>query len=192
MAAPRTRHAMKLALAILTAFASCTMFFAFLASLIWFFFRLGLPPCAEESTAYLLSQLLVPVTCLISTVWLGVLVRWPNGWHMLIAPTLPAAALLIVWGLSVLDARTQRRCEAQTLTQAKASCRINPAVYRDGRDHYGNATLTLTAPGTTDLAHYCLERWAMHNGAVSLIIDESVYQQARATPANVTSPRPPR
>lgn len=178
---------MKLALAILTALAACAMFVAFLASAMWLLFRASLPPCAEESVFYVLAQLLVPVSCFISTVWLGVLARRPNGRRLPVALALPGAALLLVWGLAALDSQAQRRCKAQTLAQAKASCRINPAFYRDGRDRYGYQTVTLIAPGTTDRAYDCLWRWTQHNDAASLEIDPGVY--GRDTPTAPPSPR---
>lgn len=177
------------AAAVLAVLASITMFLAFLASLGALIFHAGLPPCAQESELYLWSQFLVPIACLASTVWLGVLARRPNGLRFLFALTLPVAALLVSWELSGVNADAQRRCKAQTLAQAMASCRANPAVYRPGHDTHGNPTLTLVAPGTTDQAYSCLWRWSLHNDSVSLIIDESVYRP-RAEPP--TSPPPPR
>jgi hypothetical protein len=168
------------------------MFVASFAALAPIFFRAGPPPCSEESSLYLFSQLLVPIACFVSTVWLGVLVRRPNGLRFLAALALPGVAMLLPWGLGMLDAQAQHRCEVQTLTQAEASCGIDPRVYRAGRDQYGFATLTLVAPGTTDRAHACLSRWAQRDGSITLQIDESVYAQYRARAANPTTPPPAR
>jgi hypothetical protein len=178
----------KLAITAVATVAALGLLLAGLALLVAFFFRFGLPPCAKESDAYLLTQLLLPLTCLASAIWLGALEWRPDGKRLLLALALPAAVALLVWSLAAYDRQAQRRCAAQTLPQAMASCHADPAVYRLGRDAYGNPILTLFAPGTTDRAHYCLWRWTLHNRAVSLAIDESVYVDARRKHAAATTP----
>jgi hypothetical protein len=112
---------MKLTVVALSVVASSAMLLAFLASLAALPFPVGPPGCAQDSELYLLSRLLVPIICFLSTVWFGVLARRPDGRRFLFALTLPGAALLLVWGVSMVDAATLKRC-----------AEIDPGVY--GRD----------------------------------------------------------
>ncbi len=137
-------------------------------------------PCAEGSQAYTASLLLRPASLTIGALGMGFVLRRPRWWSFAAALAIPAAALAFHWAVAADDARAQQQCRAETLQQAVARCRVDLKVYRPGRDSNGYRTLTLVAPGETDRAWNCLERWAMYNGKVSIQIDESVYEQYRA------------
>jgi hypothetical protein len=158
---------------------SFLLLLAALASPFFLFFTLGLPPCEDESVFYDLTRLAVPASLLASAVWLHRLKHAPRTPAFLVALAVPTVAL----GANAIAARLeidrQAACEKRDLTQARVSCGANPAHYRAGKDQFGNATLTLVAPGTTDESWDCLWNWATHNGSVSLLVDESVYEQHR-------------
>lgn len=77
--------------------------------------------------------------------------------------------------------KKQSQCAKRDWDEAAAYCEANVQYYRRSMDEYGYEVYTLQTPGTTDDAWQCLQRWKTHNGTVSLEVDESVYEAARAS-----------
>lgn len=140
---------------------------------------LGLAPCEYRDgftlTAHGLQAILIAIG-----IWLQVrLFRRPSYSSLILVIVVPLTAWLIQHVVDERDAIRQQQCAARPLAAAMNACGANPSHYRLGRDQYGNAVLTVTAPGTTDKAWSCLGRWSYHNGKVSLKVDESVYREYR-------------
>lgn len=164
---------------IATIVAFAMVIAAFLTAF-FLFFSAARAPCVDQASILVWLRLLIPLVLSFTALWLGFLKGRPGIRAFLIVVAIPALALSLDWQQARWNADSQQKCERQTLEQAVAACHANLSVYRAGRDQYGYRTLTLVAPGYTDQAWSCLERWADHNGSASLKIDESVYEQARA------------
>jgi len=160
----------------LTAIASLALFFGALFAFYVLFLGYGLPPCAEPGQLHEFARILVPASLAVGAIWTGLLVSRANVRSLLGALALPAFALAFYAIMAAGDAQAQQQCKAETLEQAAARCRIDLSVYRRGRDEYGNPIYALVAPGETDQAWDCLNRWAMHNRSISMTVDPSVVQ----------------
>ena len=143
------------------------------------FFSLGLGPCAPISLIKEIVSWAVPISFVIATLMFIRLSSSGAPRSAVAAILLPAVAVAAYLGYKPFDAAREAKCAAQTWQEAIASCRANPSNYRLGKSAYGNATLTLYAPGDTDRAWSCLTSWNIHNDKYSLLIDESVYDLAR-------------
>lgn len=140
---------------------------------------LARPPCQEDSNLANIAWLALPFALMLSF-WLQLKAfKKPRYLVVTMAVLIPIAA----WSAHALarqwNTSQQKQCEVRPLGEAMHVCRANAAVYREGRDQHGYTTMTLIAPGTTDKAFACLERWALWNGAVTFKIDESVYRAYR-------------
>jgi len=139
---------------------------------------LGLAPCEDSDgptqAAYALEAGLIVVG-----IWLHVRVDRRPSYALLIAAILtPLAVWLLQNAVNDRDALRQRQCAARPLAEAMTACGANPEYYRrEQRSAYD--VLTVIAPGTTDREHACLSQWSVHNGTVSMKVDESVYREYR-------------
>lgn len=142
---------------------------------------LGLAPCEYLDgftlTAHGLQAILIGVG-----IWLQVrLFRRPSYPTLVFAILVPLTAWLIQHVANDRDAFRQQQCAARPLAAAMNACGASPIHYRQEKDQYGYVVLKVIAPGTTDEAWACLERWSDHNGKISLKVDESVYREYRRT-----------
>jgi hypothetical protein len=160
---------------------SIVLLLAGIVSPFFLFITFAPAPCTSLSVFYELARLAVPFSLLASAVLLYRLRYNPRARTFAVGLAISAVALGTYAFAARLDAGRQSACAKRSLTQARASCGVDAAHYRAGKDQYGNATLTLVAPGTTDGSWNCLSNWATHNGSVSLLIDESVYEEYRRT-----------
>ncbi|WP_143146591.1 hypothetical protein [Novosphingobium sp. NDB2Meth1] len=135
------------------------------------------PPCTRPSEFRLF---VVPASFVASSIIFFSLIFRGGRRTGIIALLLPVLAACAYEATEPLETARQKKCAAQTLPEAIASCRANPSHYRLGKSPSGFATVTLHAPGTTDRSWSCLEDWAARNGKYSMVIDESVYAAARA------------
>jgi hypothetical protein len=140
---------------------------------------LGPPPCQDESWVYDVTRLAVPLSLIVSSIWLYRIRHRVPSLTFLFALALPVCAI----GLNALAARSevsrQAACARRGLQEAMVGCGADRSHYRQGVEGYGYKTLTLIAPGSTDDAWSCLWTWAIYNGSVSLKVDESVYEHYR-------------
>lgn len=137
--------------------------------------RFGMAPCESADRLYHLSNSLEAILLgvgLLFQIWVW---RRPNLRLLVGALAITILALLVQNTASDRETSRQQKCENRSLSQAMTSCGATPAHYRRRTDQYGNDLLTLVAPGTTDAAWSCLNRWSDHNGSVSIDVDETVY-----------------
>jgi hypothetical protein len=134
------------------------------ASFLFMFVSLGLPPCSEPSFASRVASWAVPTSFVVAAVIVFSLI-FKGGWRSFaLAVLLPCVAVASYAATVPIEAARQTTCAAQSYQEAMASCRADPANYRLGKDGYGYPTLTLHAPGTTGRSWSCLSNWALHNG----------------------------
>lgn len=158
---------------------SIGLLLAGLASPVVLYFTLGPAPCRDESWFYDVTRLAVPLALMIGSI---LIYRTRHGSALpsvLAALAVPAVAI----GLNAVAARAetvrQTECSKWDLQSAMAHCGAKAAHYRTSFDQHGNSSLTLVAPGTTDQVWNCLWNWQIHNGSVSMRIDERVYEHYR-------------
>lgn len=173
----------RIAVPAIATMLSFVLLFAVLASPFLLFFTLGPPPCQDETWFYEVTRLAVPAALLAGAVWMYRIRHRPNVLGFLAALAIPAIAVGLNAVASHSDAALQASCSKRGLHEAMATCGANPAHYREGRDQYGYAVLTLIASGNTDRAWNCLWTWSIHNGSVSMKVDENVYEHYRRTHA---------
>jgi hypothetical protein len=168
----------------LAPFGALALIACAVASFLFMFVSLGLPPCSEPSFASRVASWAVPTSFVVAAA-IVVSLMFNGGWRSLAAAVLlPGVAVASYAATVPFEAARQTACAAQSYQEAMASCRADPANYRLGKDGYGYPTLTLHAPGTTGRSWSCLSHWALHNGRefdgqFSINIDESVYVSAR-------------
>lgn len=141
----------------------------------------GMAPCESAGRLYHILNGLEAILLVIGLFAQICVFRRPSLRLLVGAIAAPALALLIQNAAIDHETSRQQKCKNRSLPQAMASCGANPAHYRRGTGRYGYVVLTLVAPGTTDAAWSCLNRWSDHNGSVSINVDESVYDHARST-----------
>jgi glucose dehydrogenase len=143
--------------------------------------RMGRAPC-EDPDGFTLTAHGLQAILIVVGVWLQVrLLRRPSYASLIPAILVPLTACLIQHVADDREASRQQQCAARPLAAAMKACGANPIHYRQNKDQSGYTVLTVIAPGTTDQAWSCLERWSIHNGEVALKVDESVYRQYRRT-----------
>ena len=142
--------------------------------------RFGRVPCESTDKRYHISNGLEAILLVLGLLLQMWVLRRPNLRLLVVAVGAAALALLIQNAAVDYENSREQNCKKRSLPQAMASCRANPAHYRRGKDRYGYDVLTLVAPGSTDAAWQCLNEWSGYNGAVSIKVDESVYDQARS------------
>lgn len=143
------------------------------------FLGYGLPPC-ENNEAVLWAR----VACS-AGLFLGSALLFVSRMSAALRCALAVSVPTLLFGIQHLvinqNMQQQAACTARSLSEAMAACRAKPMHFRRGTTSEGFATLTLVAPGTTDRAWQCIERWTYHAyAAPSLIIDDSVYTAARS------------
>lgn len=155
--------------------------------------KFGMAPCETADKLYHISNGLEAILLVVGLLIQIQVLRSPNLRLFVGAMAAPVLALLVQNAAIDHENLRQQKCENRSLPEAMASCGANPAHYRLRTSRYGYDQLTLVAPGRTDAAWSCLQRWSHHNGSVSLNVDESVYNQRRSVTKrlSVANGRPP-
>ncbi|WP_334184482.1 hypothetical protein [Novosphingobium sp.] len=144
------------------------------------FLSYGLEPCQSDDLMQATSRIALPLAFLAAARLLIRACR-KNSWQDFGIALAIVVAFIFLSALTYkLNESNQRLCAKRSWSEAAKYCEANMNYYRRSTDAYGYAVYTLQAPGTTDDAWDCLQRWKTHNGTVSLEIDESVHEAARA------------
>jgi hypothetical protein len=140
---------------------------------------LGRPPCQSPGLFFVAAWWALPVAMLVG-IWLQIRgFRRRKPLSIAIAVVVPLFAWSTYQLASKKNDQDQAACQNRPVSEAMRVCEANPKFYRAGKDGYGYDTLTLVAPGTTDKAWNCLYWWASWNCSTSIIVDKSVYDNAR-------------
>jgi len=145
------------------------------------FLSYGLAPCQSDNLMQTISRIALPLAFLAAARLLIQACR-KNSWQAFSVALVIVAAFISLTALAYrYNDRVQSQCTKRDWSEAAKYCKANVQYYRRSTDKYGFEVYTLQAPGTTDDAWRCLQRWKTHNGVVSLEVDESVYEAARAS-----------
>lgn len=162
-------------------FSIFPLIFVFLRFIGNFLPRLTLPSCElDDSIAniFLVFVFVLIIFCITLLIYSFGRHKFKNYVSILLLVSAISAAYFIQEAGYIRDDARQARCAARTVDEAIVACRANPRVLRKGY-HGSYPKLILVAPGNTDAAWDCLERWGLANGSTSLTIDESVYIEYR-------------
>jgi hypothetical protein len=144
------------------------------------FLSYGLAPCQSDNLMQATSRIALPLALLAAARLLIQACR-KNSWQDFGMALIIVAAFIFLSALAYkFNDRNQKLCAKRDWSEAAKYCEANVEYYRRSTDESGYEVYTLQAPGTTDDAWDCLQRWQTHNGTVSLEVDESVYEAARA------------
>jgi hypothetical protein len=103
-----------------------------------------------------------------------------SSWKMLLASCALSSITLMATAFAYRqNEEKQRLCAKRDWNEAARACKLDQRFYRKEKSVYGNFVYRLVPPGKTDSAYFCIESWSQHHGAVSLIVDDSVYEYAR-------------
>lgn len=144
------------------------------------FLSYGLSPCESDGLLQLTSRIALPLAFLVAARLLIQACR-RNSWRDFGMALVIAAAFIFLTALVYkFNDTNQRQCAKRNWSEAAKYCGANVKYYRQSIDEYGHEVYTLQAPGTTDHSWDCLQDWKRRHDSVSLEVDESVYEAARA------------
>lgn len=144
------------------------------------FLSYGLPPCESDSLLQLTSRIVLPLAFLVAARFLIQACR-RNSWRDFAMGLIIATSFIFLTVLVYkFNDTKQGQCAKRNWNEASKYCDANVKYYRRSIDEYGYEVYTLHAPGAIDSSWYCLQDWKMRHDSVSLEIDESVYEAARA------------
>jgi hypothetical protein len=106
-------------------------------------------------------------------------ILWPNMRFVVAAMILPVLAYANLDWARRANSEVQEICAKWSVHEAMKQCGSSPDEYRAQKGVDGYDELWLVAPGETDQAFQCMSNWSSRSGAVSIKIDESVYQRNR-------------
>ena len=143
------------------------------------FLSYGLPPCQSEEPVFWMRLGLGAL------LFVGGMTVW-RVWSvstltsLVIGAAMPALVFAAHGAIDDWSAARQASCASRTLSEAMDHCEADPSHFVKSRNAQGREVVSLIAPGRTDLAWRCLQRWADYaEHPPKLSIDQSVYEAAR-------------